>query len=48
MFVYRVYADGKEFGMDFQTLTKAREILGAYKESFPGIRYSIHRAKLRI
>jgi len=41
---YRVYCEGKEFGLDF-TLEKAREIKKTFKIYFPNRKYYIRRIK---
>jgi len=40
---YRVYADGREFGIDYRTLEAAREAKARYARYFPHVRYYIRR-----
>ena len=41
--MYRVYADGQEFGVDYPTLATARKAKDAYAQHFPKIRYYIRK-----
>ena len=42
--MYRIYADGREFGIDYPTLERAREVKAQYAQHFPRVRYYIRRA----
>ena len=38
---WRVYAEGREFGIDFVTLTAARRAMDTYQRNFPHVHYYI-------
>lgn len=40
---YRIYADGIEFGIDYRSLERAREVKRSYQQEFPKVRYYIRR-----
>lgn len=40
---YRIYADGREFGIDYASLASARRIKAEYAAEFPLIRYYIRK-----
>lgn len=44
--VWRVYCDGREFGIDYATLDAARAAKRAYEPRFPRRRYTIRGAEL--
>lgn len=41
---YRIYADGREFGIDYPSLRSARAAKAAYQKYFPRVRYYIRKA----
>ena len=41
--MYRVYANGREFGVDYPTLAAALKAKAAYDAHFPKIRYYIRK-----
>ncbi len=41
--MYRVYADGREFGIDYATLADARRAKAAYAPDFPHVKYYIRK-----
>ena len=43
--VWRIYADGHEFGRDFQTLKDAREVKAEFAALFPKVRYYIRAVR---
>jgi hypothetical protein len=42
--IWRVYANGYEFGIDYSSLATARLAKAAYAAHFPHVRYRIRRA----
>lgn len=43
--MYRVYADGREFGIDYPTLAAARTDKARYAEHFPHVHYYIRKVR---
>ena len=41
--MYRIYADGREFGIDFHTLADARAVKLTFAKCFPRCRYHIRK-----
>ena len=42
--MYRIYCDGREFGIDYATLEQARAVKLAYSHHFPRCRYYIRKS----
>ena len=45
MTVYRIYANGHEFGADYRTLEAARAVIAKYRAYFPEVNYFIRSAR---
>ena len=43
MNVYRVYANGYEFGIDYPTIEAARAVKAAYAAYWPNVRYYVRK-----
>ncbi len=41
--MYRVYADGRELGIDYATLDEAQQVRDEYAADFPHVRYYIRK-----
>lgn len=41
--MYRIYCDGREFGIDYPTLIDAQRVKRVYQRHFPRCRYCIRK-----
>lgn len=41
--MYRIYADRREFGLDYTTLAEARHVKNAFAKHFPKVKYYIRK-----
>lgn len=44
-YVWRIYCNGNEFGIDYPTARRARSVAESYRQDFPRLHYYVRRTK---